>query len=261
MTDAELAILSIIAEAPIAGFGVQSVIEERNLRMWTMVGVESTYYIIEKLERQGLVTNIDTQASQDVKDRTYRITPAGTGVLQTAVTDLLSSPRYVPQGFDIGLVNLSVLQTRQVHNALLAYRSGLHARLEALQHQLADLEANAALPFHIFSMFQHQIALLRAEIAWFDEWFPQWQAQAPEAANDPEVIEPPYTSPRMQQVILPHDPDSVHKSPTHQRHIAEDQPNDVVEYPPPPQPRNHQDRTQINQDTPPSFLIDDSPEE
>jgi len=84
MTDAELAILSIVAEGPIHGYDIQTIITQRGLRAWTNIGVSSMYYVLEKLERQGLIESTSAQRTEGVSRRQYRITPAGFGVLQTA---------------------------------------------------------------------------------------------------------------------------------------------------------------------------------
>jgi DNA-binding PadR family transcriptional regulator len=234
MLDAELAILSIIAEAPAGGRlgrDVQEVIDERNLRLWTLVGVESVFYLIEKLEQQGLIVNMDSQPPSDKRLRVYKVTQAGLGVLQTAVTDLMSTLRPFPARFELGLANLPVLNTSQTRYALQTYRSNLQSRQQAIAQQLAAHGPDLA--FHVRAMFEHQLSSLQAEILWFDAWLPQWEAQAP---PDPEPISsPPHTPPRMEQVILPHDPDSPHKLATRPHQSA-------VEFPPPPQRRSYKEQ-------------------
>lgn len=245
MNDAELAILSIVAEAPKAGLDVQTVIDERNVRLWTMIGVESIYYVIEKLERQGLIENIDEQPPDNTRLKMYRITQAGIGILQTAITDLLSSARHLPHSFDIGLANLPVLQTSQVRSALVGYRSGLQMRHDSLTEQHKTLQNDKDTPFHILSLFEHQIAMLQAEIAWFDDWMPNWEAQAPED----EELPPRAVSegPRMEQAIMPDAPDSFHKKSTIKHDSVK---KGGVEYPPPPDRRSPKtDKTQVNQET------------
>jgi DNA-binding PadR family transcriptional regulator len=248
MKDAELAILSIFAEAPRAGWDVQDVIEARDMRLWTLLGVESIYYVIEKLEKQGLILNTDEHPPRDSRKRLYRITGAGIGVLQTAVTDLLGSPRVLPQSFDLGLANLAVLKPMQAYNALMAYESGLKTRLAALKRQKQYAE-DRSLPFHIMSMFEHQIMLIETELAWFAEWLPLWQAQAPPESE--ESSHSPRVTPRMEQVILPGDADSFHKHPTREH----SQNSDDVEFPPPPEKRLP---TRPNHSTPTSNRPEDT---
>lgn len=251
MTDAELAILSIIAEAPKAGLDIQDVIEERNLRLWTLIGVESIYYVIEKLHKQGLIENIDENPSNDPKVRLYRITSAGIGLLQTSVTDLLSSPQFVLHGLSLGLANLTVLQSIQIVNALNDYRSSLRLRHEDLQTQLQSLdEANT--PFHIQSMFEYQILMLKTELDWLSQWIPKLQKHLPDDESSQLLEFDETASPRMQQVVMPNDPDSFHK----QRTIPHGIPHEVaddVEFPPPPERRQKKSlpKTEISRPTRP----------
>ncbi len=212
MTDAELAILSIVAEGPIHGHDIQTVIAQRGLRAWTNIGVSSMYYVLEKLERQGL---IESQASRDGEDaarRRYRITPAGFGVLQTAVADLISTPREIANGFELGLANLHVLRSTQIRTAFIAYRQELISRLAQARERIRVLQESKA-PFNVDAMLGHHIAMLEAELDWIKTFITQWEAQVPEEEDLPPAAEPEEI-PRMKQVILPHDPDSPHRLPT-----------------------------------------------
>src|SRR5579871_5384426 len=83
MTDAELAILSLLFEAPSYDDALDSEIEARGLRRWTAIGHTSLLLILEKLERQGLIEKI----AEDKKHRKFRISASGLGVLQTSVAD------------------------------------------------------------------------------------------------------------------------------------------------------------------------------
>jgi hypothetical protein len=55
MTNAELAMLCLIAERPRHGYEIEGVIQERGMREWTEVGFSSIYYLLKKLEREGLI--------------------------------------------------------------------------------------------------------------------------------------------------------------------------------------------------------------
>lgn len=232
MTDAELAILSIIAEAPITGYDLQSVLNERNIRSWTLIGTRSVYYVIDKLESQGLIEATNENEIEHQRDKTFRLTSAGVGILQTAITDRLSTPHHLPYSFDIGLANLRVLKTTQVRHSLKSYRAGLQTQYDHLVEQLDHLSTQN-IPFHIVSMFEHQIALLEAEMVWFDKWYESWETQAPQ--DEPPVVAKDEDMPRMQQLILPQDEDSFHKHSTRD-HRKKDEiaPEDL---PPPPKRR------------------------
>ncbi len=203
MTDAELAILSLLSEGPSFDHDLHTAIEARGLRRWTAIGYSSMYYVLDKLERQGLIERV----SEDHGHRRYRLSSAGTGVLQTAIADLLSTPRAYDKSFELGLANLHVLKPGQV-------RSALHNRQQDMAMKLTQLredriETNST--FQIDSLYAHHITMMEAELAWLDAFIADWEAQAPaeiEAPITPEI------APRIKQVILPQDPDSVHKQST-----------------------------------------------
>src|SRR5437016_5054281 len=114
MTDAELAILSLLAEGPSYDHDLNTIIEQRGLRRWTAIGYSSMYYVLDKLEKQGLIDMIaDTHGH-----RKFQISPAGTGVLQTAVVDLLGTPHSHERSFELGLANLHILKSSQIRTAL-----------------------------------------------------------------------------------------------------------------------------------------------
>lgn len=212
MTDAELAILSIVAEGPIHGYDIQTIITQRGLRAWTNIGVSSMYYVIDKLARQGLVESRPDEHTQGPSRRQYRITPAGYGVLQTAVVDLLSTPRDHASGFELGLANLYVLRSAQLRNAFIAYQQELMSRLEQALNRWRQLEAHQA-AFNVVAIFEHRVAMLEAELNWVTHFIAQWEAQAP-PADDEAYVPEPAEIPRAKQVMLPHDPDSFHRAST-----------------------------------------------
>jgi DNA-binding PadR family transcriptional regulator len=213
MTDAELAILSIIAEGPIHGHDIQTIIDRRGLRAWTNIGVSSLFYVLEKLERQGLIESDDDSAGQSTRYREFRITGAGFGVLQTAVADLLTTPHEFADGFELGLANLHVLRPSQIRTAFAAYRQELISRLAQTRERWQQLKDGAA-PFNVDAMLGHHVAMLEAELAWLTAFIEEWELQAP--PDEPSIADDePSEISRMKQVVLPLHPDSVHRVDTH----------------------------------------------
>lgn len=204
--------LSIIAEGPVYGYDLQTVIAKRGLRAWTQIGISSMYYVLEKLVRQGLIEANGTPGQEDVARRQYRISAAGFGVLQTAVADLISTPREHPAEFELGLANLHVLRPDQVRTAFTAYRQELASRLaQARERQEALRQSDA--PFHIVAMLGHREAMLAAELAWMSQFVETWEAQAP--PDEPRPAPPEAGDiPRMKQRVWPQDPDSPHRHAT-----------------------------------------------
>jgi DNA-binding PadR family transcriptional regulator len=78
MTNAELVVLSLIAEQPRHGYEIEIVIEDRGMREWTEVGFSSIYYILKKLEKAGLITgHMELADGKGPARKVYRLTPQG----------------------------------------------------------------------------------------------------------------------------------------------------------------------------------------
>ncbi len=203
MTDAELAILSLLSEGASSDRELSSMIDARGLRKWTAIGYSSMSYVLDKLVRQGLVEVV----SEDADQRVFKISSAGIGVLQTSVSDLLSTVHAYDNTFELGLANLHILRPNQVRDALLSREQDLTSHLNWLRGEKKQDHKS----FQIDALFAHSIAMLDAELKWLQGFRRAWEKQAP---VEPEVIIEPQITPRSKQVVLPQDPDSFHKQVT-----------------------------------------------
>ncbi len=195
--------MSLLAEGPSYDHDLNTAIDARGMRKWTAIGRSSMYYVLGKLEQQGLVE----QVSEEYGHRKFAISSAGIGVLQTAVSDLVSMPHTHDRSFELGLANLHVLKPSQVRSALLSRQQDLQSQLETVRKEQSSSEN----PFQIDALYAHNITMIEAELAWLERFFADWEAQAP---AEPEGDFVSGMTPRNRQVILPQDPDSVHKHAT-----------------------------------------------
>src|SRR5260221_5753603 len=131
MTDAELAILSLLAEGPSYDHDLNTAIDARGMRKWTAIGRSSMYYVLGKLEQQGLVE----QVSEEYGHRKFAISSAGIGVLQTAVSELVSMPHTHDRSFELGLANLHVLKPSQLRSYLFSRQQDLQSQLQTLRKE------------------------------------------------------------------------------------------------------------------------------
>ena len=118
MTNAELAILSLIAETPRHGYEIEQTIEMRGMRDWTEIGFSSIYYLLNKLEKSGLIASeIQQFEGKGPARKVYQITAAGYEAQAAATYDALSTlhGRSVP--FLLGLSNFPVLSSEQALDA------------------------------------------------------------------------------------------------------------------------------------------------
>jgi DNA-binding PadR family transcriptional regulator len=163
MTNAELAILSLVAEEPRHGYQIEQVIAERGMREWTEVGFSSIYYLLKKLEREGLVEGELQKAERGPARKVYHATAAGGQVLREAVHTALSEPQRCFPPVQLGLANLPCLPSEEALTALEQYREALAARLDHVQTRW---NAQKPLPYFVDAMFSHSIALIEAEMTW-----------------------------------------------------------------------------------------------
>lgn len=162
MTNAELAILSLVVEQPRHGYEIEQVIEEREMRAWTDVGFSSIYYLLRKLQVEGLVASRREPAPGRGPSRTvYSVTAAGREVWQNHVLQALAKPRQSPSDFLLGLANLPGLDPQAVAVALGEHADDLEARLAHIEQRRA-----IELPFHVEAMFEFTTAHLEVERAW-----------------------------------------------------------------------------------------------
>ena len=172
LTNAELAILSLVAERPCHGYQVEQLIEQRGMRSWTEVGFSSIYFLLNKLERRGLVqAHLEPAAGRGPARKVYQATPDGQRALAEGVRRALSIPQRGSLGLQLGLANLPVLPPAEARLALEAYRRELQGQFQALERRWQAQAAgglNHRLPFFVDAMFEHSLALIQAELGWLE---------------------------------------------------------------------------------------------
>lgn len=172
MTNAELAILSLIAEQPRHGYEIETVIEERGMRDWTEVGFSSIYYLLRKFEKAGLIEgHMELAHGQGPARKVYRLTPKGHGAWREATIEALSMPIPYYSQFRIGLSNLSGISTTEALDAIRQYREALSARREHVRERWTAQQSR--LPYHVDALFDLSMTLLDAELSWVSSFIHQ----------------------------------------------------------------------------------------
>jgi len=165
MTNAELAILTLVAEQPRHGYEIEQVIQERGMREWTEVGFSSIYYLLKKLERDSLIASRLEEAQQGPARRVYRLTPAGGEALQRGILEALSVPQRGYPSILLGVASLPAVSAPQAAEALRKYRAALIEQQAQLQNKWRGQQP---LPYFVDATFTYGLALLEAEIKWVE---------------------------------------------------------------------------------------------
>lgn len=185
MTDAELTLLSLLAEGPRYGYEIQQIVEERGLREWLAIGFASIYYLLNRLEKQNVVTSTLQLDGRGAARKRYTLTDAGQGILQTAIANRLREPRTPGSGFELGLANLHVLKPAQVYRVLLHHRDDLRGQFEYISLAWTRQKARyQVVDANMLALYTHSIAMLQAEIIWLDDFLAQWQIRYPDVINE-----------------------------------------------------------------------------
>jgi len=173
MTNAELAILSLVAEQPRHGYEIEQVIEQRGMREWTEIGFSSIYYLLKKLERDRLISGQLQEAERGPARRTYQITQLGVKVLHDSLLEALSSPQPCYTSFSLAIGNLPALERSDVIAALNDYRSALGTRLELVRLRW---EEQRPLPYFVEALFDYSTSMIEAELNWTDKFLKKLEA-------------------------------------------------------------------------------------
>ena len=158
MTNAELAILSLVAERPRHGYEIEHVIEERGMRDWTEIGFSSIYYLLKKLEKEGLIAGQLEEAARGPARKVYSVTQAGHQALRVGLLDALSVPRPRRSPLQLGLANLPGIPPAQVLAALEQYHDALDEKEEYLR---VRQENQRPLPYFVDAMFDYSFTLIK----------------------------------------------------------------------------------------------------
>jgi DNA-binding PadR family transcriptional regulator len=165
MTNAELAVLSLVAEQPRHGYQIDQVIQERGMREWADVAFSSIYFVLKKLEREGLIEGMLKETERGPARKVYHATEAGRSALHAGVVDALSIPDRCTSSLQLGLANLPFIQPSEARVALGRYRDALVLQLERMHEQR---ESQRPIPDFVEAMFEHSTTMIRAELAWVE---------------------------------------------------------------------------------------------
>ena len=158
-----LVVLSLVCEAPMHPYRMQTLIKERGKDMVANVAQRnSVYQTIAGLERAGLIAVRETARDEKRPERTvYEATPLGKKTLHGWLRTILSTPAREFPDFPAALSLLDQTFTTKELASL------LEARAAALGMRLAALEAPVpGLPRLFLLESEYMAATVRAEIAW-----------------------------------------------------------------------------------------------
>lgn len=175
MTNAELAILSLIVEQPRHGYEIEQVIDTRGMRDWTEIGFSSIYFLLKKLEKSGqIVSKIEPAAGRGPARKVYYPTPEGVETLRRGVQAALAVPEMANSSLQLGLANLPSLPPTEIQSALAQRKQALIDRMKEVN---AKWEQQRPLPYFVDAMFDNSISIMQAELAWIEKFIQRMEGE------------------------------------------------------------------------------------
>jgi len=176
LSNAETALLGILSEQPMYPYQIEQQVKYRDMRSWTDLSMSSIYKLLQKLEKETLITRKDEISPKNRIQKIYTISQKGKTALQEKIQTLLSEPEHTKWQIDIGTYNLNLIPKEKNQKALAKYRQAVQKKIqdyEALLKFLQDEEC----PVYRHAVASRPIFLLKAEIQWVDAFLKQIENQ------------------------------------------------------------------------------------
>lgn len=168
MTNAELAILSLLVEKPRHGYEIEQVVAERGMRDWTELGFSSIYFLLNKLEKDGLIlSHLEPAAGRGPARKVYHSTQEGLVALREGALTALSVPGLTDPSLQLGLANLPSLQPAEILEAL---RNRRQVLIDQSNKVSKKWESQRPLPYFVDAMFDISLTMIQAELSWMERF-------------------------------------------------------------------------------------------
>ena len=168
ISNIEASVLGLICEGFRYGYELEKTIEERNMRHWTEIAFSSIYYILKRLEKNGLITS-GTELVSGRSRKVYNVTPQGKAEMKSKVQDLISNFHQGTDPFNLGIGNLDKLSHTEIIAGLRSYVESLGVQEQFLRKRLAVIE-ESEWPFHIRGLVTRPLAMLDSERKWVETY-------------------------------------------------------------------------------------------
>lgn len=161
-------VLALLHEQPMHPYQLHQTLVERGDARIVRVNPGAVYHGVERLERDGLVEVVGTDRTGKRPERTtYRITDAGRAACAERLASLLGDEHPAYPLFSVGLAEANELPADVVVEQLTGRRDRKTGNLAALEASYGAVRERG-LPRRYLLDVEHDLAVLRAEIAWLD---------------------------------------------------------------------------------------------
>ena len=157
-SDADIVLLSLLAEQPRHGYDLDRVIEQRGYRQWTSLAFSSVYYLLKRLSERGL---LEPDEGSQGRRTVFRVTDAGRHELRNAASARVLSPAPPSAGVLPALNAYSRLDDPELVTLLVRRAEALLGRLDELRALRAQVDEE-----HALAIFDYEILRQEADLTW-----------------------------------------------------------------------------------------------
>ena len=157
-SDADIVLLSLLAEQPRHGYDLDRVIEQRGYRQWTSLAFSSVYYLLKRLSERGL---LEPDEGSQGRRTVFRVTEAGRRELRQAAGERVLAPAPPSAGVLPALNAYSRLDDPALAALLVRRAEALLGRLDELRALRAQVDEE-----HALAIFDYEILRQEADLAW-----------------------------------------------------------------------------------------------
>ncbi|MHA1226330.1 MAG: PadR family transcriptional regulator [Candidatus Hodarchaeales archaeon] len=159
----------------ISGQRIEQLINERDIREWTNIGFSSIYYILDQLEKKGLLkVTKENREQRGAPHKLYFISARGKNALKESINYYLGQ-RLTFRTFMVILSLFPVLSYKEALLHLQSYRKILEKSLiTRIKPKFKELD-NKQLPLHIWGIFNYSIHVMTVELDFLDKLITKYQ--------------------------------------------------------------------------------------
>ena len=157
-SDADIVLLSLLAEQSRHGYDLDRVIEQRGYRQWTSLAFSSIYYLLKRLSERGL---LEPDEGSQGRRTVFRVTEAGRRELRQAAGERVLAPAPPSAGVLPALNAYSRLDDPELVTLLVRRAEALLGRLDELRALRAQVDEE-----HALAIFDYEILRQEADLAW-----------------------------------------------------------------------------------------------
>jgi len=165
LTNAEAALLGLLAEGPRHPYQIEKDVQYRDMRSWTDLSISSIYKLLRQLEVESLVDLSRDMTDNNRMRKVYSITDLGRKALEKKIASLLTEGEHVKWLTDVGIYNFAVVPKDKRRELLEAYIRSLEEQVRCYGELEEFMSGDECPPWHRAVSVRPQY-IYKGEIEW-----------------------------------------------------------------------------------------------